>query len=168
MSLRDETLRLATLTALRDLIDAEVVNLRRGTTADLIELNETTGTHSVDVKLPTGERVARISLIGVSAKPTVTDEDTFLAWVAEHHPTEVVTVVRPSFQKALLDRCSPVDDVTCVDNSTGEVVPGVTAHDPHRTSIRVTYTKGEGREAIASAWRDGTLVVPLLPERLDS
>ena len=163
-AIRENMLRLAVLTALRDAVDEEVTALRRTAQADLYELNESTGVHAVDVDLPNGERVARVSVSVTDPKPTVTDEDAFTVWVGEAHPSELVTMVRPSFQKALLARCSPVDDDTCVDNATGEVVPGVTAAGQPRRGIRLLFTKDTGRATIAQGWRDGTLAMPLLPE----
>lgn len=62
---------------------------------------------------------------GVSKEaPVVEDASELAAWVKQRYPSEVVEVVNPAFQKALLARLSPVGE-SVMDRGTGEVVPGL-------------------------------------------
>jgi len=56
--------------------------------------------------------------------PTVTDGAALVAWCKQRYPSEVVEVVNPAFQTALLARLEPVGQVV-MDPATGEVVPGL-------------------------------------------
>lgn len=56
--------------------------------------------------------------------PTVTDGAALTAWCKERYPTEIVEVVNPAFQTALLAQLLPVGEVV-MDPATGEVVPGL-------------------------------------------
>ena len=56
--------------------------------------------------------------------PVVEDPPAFVEWVKGRWPSEVVEVVNPPFQRALLARLSPVGEGV-VDERTGELVPGL-------------------------------------------
>lgn len=62
---------------------------------------------------------------GGELKAKVTDEAAFTTWVADRYPSEVVTVVRESFAKKLLDGATREAQQVPVDARTGEVIPGV-------------------------------------------
>lgn len=55
---------------------------------------------------------------------TITDGAALVGWCKRRYPSEIVEVVNPAFQEALLRRLRLDADVA-VDPSTGEVVPGV-------------------------------------------
>lgn len=62
---------------------------------------------------------------GVSKEAaTVTDGAELVGWVKRRYPTEIVEVINPAFQRALLGRLSPAGEVVS-DPATGEVVPGL-------------------------------------------
>lgn len=70
----------------------------------------------------------------------VDDERAFVRWVTERYPDEVVTSVRPSWQKAFLSAAT-IDGDSVADRSTGEVVPGLGVREGGRltgVSIRAT------------------------------
>lgn len=73
-------------------------------------------------------RLPGITVTGSTAHPTVaiTNEATFVAWVAHRYPTEVETVVitraRPAWQKRFLDEVA-TRGAACDDQ--GEEVPGL-------------------------------------------
>lgn len=71
-------------------------------------------------------RIGASQIIGQAVKESmvVSDSDAFTAWVAEQHPSEIETVVRPAFQRKLLDSLQAVDGQAM--NWAGEIVPGVT------------------------------------------
>ena len=156
-TVKDVALRLAILTALRDLIDAEVLELRHETTEEMVDLHDAVGVKALDVTLPDGTPVASVSLSTRQPKLSVTNEATFKAWVEAAHPDETQTIVRPSFQKALLDRCIWEDEDIIVDPTTGEFPLGLGMAGGTSHGIRITYTKDTGRAAIAAAWRAGTI-----------
>lgn len=56
--------------------------------------------------------------------PTVNDAAELARWVKRRYPTEILEVVNPAFQTALLARLQPVGEVV-MDRTTGEVVPGL-------------------------------------------
>lgn len=56
--------------------------------------------------------------------PTVTDGAALVEWCKHRYPSEIVEVINPAFQSALLARLSPVGEAV-VDPATGEVVPGL-------------------------------------------
>lgn len=56
--------------------------------------------------------------------PYVADPAALTEWVKQRYPSEVVEVVNPAFQSALLSRLMPLGEVV-MDMGTGEVVPGL-------------------------------------------
>ncbi|MCW2601832.1 MAG: hypothetical protein JWM02_3661 [Frankiales bacterium] len=97
-----------------------------------------------------------------STTAAVTDIDALLAWCKTHAPTEVQTVelVRPAFQKRLLDAVKA--DGVWMDTETGECfdVDGITVTPPSSGKPVLQVKPSEGAEALVrSAWRDGRLSV---------
>jgi hypothetical protein len=109
-----------------------------------------------------GEIPVGYVLLGKGSSTTtasVTDAKALLAWVEEHAPSEVETtvMVRPAFQKRLLDAVKA--DGGWVLPESGELldVPGVTVNEatPRPT---LTVKPAENAEAvIREAWSDGRL-----------
>lgn len=92
----------------------------------------------------------------------VTDVDALVQWCQQHVPTEVqtLTVVRPSFQKRL------IDDVKAhggwVDTASGELleVDGITVTPPTPGKPILQVKPSEGaEEVVRAAWNDGRLTV---------
>lgn len=84
------------------------------------------GVEMVRVKDDSGTNFGTVSVAGNRQKKAkVVDEAVFVAWVKRTRPTEVVEVVRPATQKALLDAATKAGDDVPVDTVTGEVIPGV-------------------------------------------
>lgn len=147
MNVREAALRAAVLKALSDRVREEYDTSRVDVDAALRELSEQTGAASVKVTL--GEQViATVTLAGGKPSARVVDEDKFLAWVVENRPTETVQRVRESYRKAVLDAGG-------VDPVSGEFVPGVEVVDG--SPYVSTHFATGGREAVAAAWRAGTL-----------
>lgn len=163
--MKELTRKVALLTALKDAVEAELDAARAEARAVIIKAREELGVKSVEVTTPDGEIVATVTVAGGGIAPAVHYDETFLAWVKENHPTEVVEAVRPAFSKALLGRLEQAGD-KFVDPNTGEVVPGIGERSKSEY-ISVRF-KPEGREAIAEAWRSseiGALLggLPALP-----
>lgn len=93
-----------------------------------------------------------------STTAAVTDTDALLAWVKAHCPGEVQTVelVRPAFQKALLDHAKAGG---WPDPQTGELLPveGVTV-TPASPRPTLTVKPAEGAaDVVRRAWQSGAL-----------
>jgi hypothetical protein len=67
--------------------------------------------------------------------------------VKRRYPSEVLEVVNPAFQKALLARLSPVGEVVS-DPTTGEVVPGLGVH-PGGQPLSLRFTPNGDAQAVA-------------------
>ena len=155
MSLGDDGLRIAVLKTLAD----DVAAVLTGDKDDLKAVMSDQGIKALSAKLPDGTPVATLTLAGGQSSPRVTDPGKFLAWVKQAHPTETEVIVRPDYQKTLLDGMKQAGKP--VDPRTGEIVPGVEFEDttPYLTP---SFSKGDvpGREHIRRAWRDGVIALP--------
>ena len=74
-------------------------------------------------------------------KPVVVDEAAFQQWVANTRPQDIVTTVRESARKQILDAAAKAGDP--VDPDTGEVIPGVQMHtgDPYLATKPTQYAR---------------------------
>lgn len=147
--LKDAALKVAVLSVLADKVKAALMDAREEQAAAMKDV----GADGVNVELPDGSRVAKITLVAGRSSARVADEEELMAWVGANHPGEIETVtrVRPAFVNQLLaDTCaagSPVD----VD--TGELIPGigVTKGEPYIS------TSQKKPKLIEAAWRDGQI-----------
>jgi len=87
-------------------------------------------------------------------KPTigVTDEQALTAWVAENHPSEIVTTVtvRDSFRRSVLERLGDGHDGTVIDTETGEVITWATVIE----GSPYLSVRGAEKDAAVQGWRD--------------
>jgi hypothetical protein len=159
VSLPEDALRDVTLKTLADDVTEAITAGRAVLKAVMAEQ----GIKSLSAKLPDGTPVATLTLAGGNSTPRITDEAKFLAWVAEVHPTETETIVRPGYTEALLKAMKETG--RAVDPKTGEVVPGVEFADT-KPYITPSFSKTGvgGRELIRRAWRDGAISLPSLLE----
>ena len=172
LSMRDANTRFALLKAFADAIYAEIASNREEHTARLVERYADEGTKSFDVKLPDGTKVGSISLTVPKPTTTVTDDDAFLKWITVNRPgalrlvpaqPAVVTPaaaefwqVDPKAVTTILAEAKPADDGMVVDPD-GVLIDGVSylpAEAPKQFSVRY---EGDGREALALAYRRGEL-----------
>lgn len=180
MSLMDQGLDVAALTALHDAIGDALKAAKAGSLDGLKAAKAESGTKQITVPLPDGRDVATITLVSPEPAAVVTDEDAFKAWVRKVYPDEiasrVVTEVRPAFRKKLLAEITAagvpkvVVDDEHVDKETGLISGEQVVHDVPGVQLqgrasyqRLTYTK-TGRADIAAAWRNGELAGLVLPE----
>lgn len=155
MNLKEAALRAAVIKRLKELLDEADKEGRTETLSLFLEAHQALGVKSVDITLPTGEKIATATLPAPRPKVDV-DEGAFLEWVRREHPEELVVEVRESFRRALLKDLVAVDDQV-VNKKTGEVVPWASvrpAAEPSSFTVRFTPA---GREAIEEAWRSGQL-----------
>ena len=150
MNLREWSLQAVVLKVLADEI-ATRLSLVKEATRDAF--NETGATQAVP-ELPDGTRVAAVTLAGGGGKTAaVTNDAAFLAWMTEHHPDEIVRVVRENAKRKILDGCKAAG--APVDPETGEFIPGVTVSESRPyVSIRL---KPGGKDAVVTAWQAGEL-----------
>lgn len=167
MSLKDIAARATVLSTLHDAIGAELKAAKKELEAGLRTAKQETGTQKIGVNLGEGPDVGTVSLVQPKAAAAVTDAEAFTAWVMQNFGTEIerkfVTVVKPGFQKKILDEITAAGVVEWVDAGTGVIheVPGVTMQG------RAAYTRmtvpDMGKAAIARAWREGRLGAAVPP-----
>lgn len=147
--LKEQARRVAVLTALGERVTEAAKQARAELLAEMTEA----GAEKVAAELPDGTQVASVSLAAASgAKPYVADEAAFTRWVAAEHPSELEYTVRPAFRKRVLDGVTT--------EGGGEIPAGVELSDP-RPYLSNRFKSG-GKDAVAQAWRDGSLA-ELLP-----
>lgn len=160
---KDVGLRLAALSALRDLIDGEITNARADMSQALLDVQAATGADRIVITLPgdEGGKVGSVSLVKDGGPSVEIDPAAFLAWCQENAEDEVVYAVREPYRRALMARLV-VDGGDVIDPTTGMVCdfarPRPVAESSGRFTLRFEGgTNGVGRELIASAWRRGQL-----------
>lgn len=146
---REVALRLAVLRVLGDLI-RDGRSAADATAGEIMEAGD-----CLTAKLPTGEKVAAVSMAKGRLSARVTGREAFTAWVMATYPDEVEQVVRvrPAFEARLLNDAKVLG--VPADPKSGEEIPGVAVGhgDPHPS---VKLDPG-AREAVGKAWRDGDL-----------
>lgn len=153
MSTHEIATRLAVLKVLSDLVKTQTDDAKTSVTEQMTPGDRLTAT------LPDGTKVASVTMAEPRASVKVVDEAAFVAWVAEEYPGEIVQAVRESFRTKVLDAVrrngAPIDH-------NGAVTRGVeiVERDPY---VTVRPTSGAS-EAVAQAWRDGTVQLGALPE----
>lgn len=160
MTERSAATRLVALRVLKDVISEADIQAR----AD-IQTAMTVGDRTTAVVYLDGEAVVvgHVQLTKGTSSTTaaVTDADALLVWVKANVPTEVQTVelVRPSFQRVLLDKVKA--DGGWYDEATGEIVPvpGVTV-TPGTPRPTLVVKPAEGAaEVIKAGWASGALTL---------
>lgn len=137
MSIQSAAQRVAVAKAVGDMLRRVTVEARGDFTAAAQEA----GVVSVRVHLPAGE-LGMVTMTRGRSTPVVADERAFLAWVTEHAPGEVVTAVRDSYRRHVLDQVK----------QTGELPPGVEMRDgdPYPTVRLAPGAEQVALEAIRS------------------
>ena len=164
MSLKDTATRVAVLDALAKTIEAELKSAKRELESGLKTAKAETGTQKIAITLAEGNDIGSVSLVQPKAAAAITDPDAFLAWVRAVRPDEIttrlVTEVRPAWQALVLKQITAAGVAEWADPDNGVIheVPGVELQG------RAAYTRltvpDVGKEAIAEAWRTGTLALP--------
>ena len=140
----------AVLKALLDEVSARVKTAKTEAETAFKE----TGTTGTVPQLPDGTKIAAVTYAGGDSKSAyVTDENAFLAWVLKEHPEQMELVIRPSYQKGLLDAAEKAGQA--IDPTTGEAVPGIAVKNT-TPYVSIRFKPG-AKEAVAAAWRAGEL-----------
>lgn len=158
MSDRLAATRLIAARVLRDLLAEQDSQLRQDMQAGMV-----VGDRATAVVYENDEPVVvgHVQLTKGTSTTTaaVTDAEALLAWVKEHAPTEVQTVelVRPSFQKTLLDQVKSVGG--WLDPATGELldVEGVTVTPATPRPTLTVKPTDDAADVVRRAWADGRL-----------
>lgn len=130
---------------------------------------ETDDVDKQPVKLPDGTRLGAVTRVEEKIGAVVTDEDALRAWVREHAAdniaTRLVTEIRPAYLNLLLKEMTDRGEPRILIEETGELldVPGID-FQPTRDAYHRYSPAKDATEAIAQAWRDGTLNELGLPE----
>lgn len=107
--------------------------------------------------LPGRRDIGTVTLANGKTTAKLTDERAFEDWVKANRPEQMTTVtmtlVDPGYLDRLLAAARKLGEA--YDAETGEVVPGITVQrgEPY-PMVKLTE---DAREAVAEAWRDGTL-----------
>ncbi|WP_406188402.1 hypothetical protein [[Kitasatospora] papulosa] len=163
-SLRDLAVEEAALKLLSERVAAAQKDVKARTQAALDRAAKRDGVERVVAELPDGQQVATISLRKGETGPVVVDEDAFARWVRATFPdqqwteTRIVRTVKPWKAAEFLAEMDAAKSAQLADKTTGEVrdVPGVMIKPTRARTHAITWRK-EGRDAVAEAWRTGTL-----------
>lgn len=174
MTLLEETLRTAVMGALSTVVKDANDAQRKKILTELVEQYKETGNKSWTVKLPTGDKVATITLNESSPEAVATDPAAFLEWCKANRPDLVETIEHPPVEGWTETRLSPAAvakvsaeyDLAGTDYITpdGEPVEGVEfkpAPDPSKFTL--SYTAKDRGASVVKAWRGG-----FIPLELDS
>lgn len=152
MPVSNEASRVAILKALRNTV-SEAYETARNDTGNEMDVGDRKAVSLGDGKL------GDVLKASGSRRAAVTDEDSFLKWVAEAHPEEIVQSVRSAFRTKILNDTKRYGQA--VDVTTGELVPGVelTVGEPYIT-VRLA---DEANDRIAAHWSEVLAQLPELP-----
>lgn len=153
-NLKDLAIQLATTNLVADLVAEHKDKLR----AEMADAFAELGSDSVKVTVE-DERIGKVSLVEPKIKAVVSDNLELLTWVTYNRPDEVVTEVRESFKKYLLDNVEILDDGSAVLKTTGEIIPGITGR--RSTPYVSTRFETDGREKLTNAIKTGKVVFDL-------
>lgn len=143
----------AVLKTLKDAVTEADTAHRAVVKAALEQAAAELGVSSIAARVGDAE-VAKISLVKSKPRAVVTNPTALLAWAEEHYPTAIIRTLNPAWEKALLAAATKAG--VAVDESTGELIPGVEIVDSGTSTHRVTMAK-DGRAVIAEAWRNNEL-----------
>lgn len=177
MTLKQRQLRVAILGSLKNLVfEANEVE-RRQLLEDMLDVYKapaTRGDKGGSIFLPSGDKVATVTLSESKPETVVTDRDAFLEWCRTHRPelVEVVhhpaveaweeTIIRPAAAAHVAKDYKVAGDTYIT--ADGEPVEGVEYRlpkDPKQFSI--TYTAKDKGLSLVEAWREGQVGIELGP-----
>lgn len=153
MSKIEVGLRVAALTTLRDMIDAQLEQARAEMREQLVDLNKSYGVKAIEVKVE-DEAIASATLTDGKAKAIVLDEHALMQHLEEAYPSAILTkrYVEPEFLKHFLEDVW-VDGESVVLPATGEIVDWLGVQQG-RQSLMLRF-KPEGRNKVAALFGSG-------------
>lgn len=172
MSLKEHLLKTVVMGAMssvvKDVNDAQ----RKSILDDLLAQYKDTGNKSYTVALPTGDKVATVTLNESKPETVVADGAAFFAWCKANRPDLVETVEHPATEAWLEERlvgaavAHVVEDYKLAGDAyitgEGEPVEGVEFRPaPDPSKFTMTYTAKDRGLSVVQAWRDGFIPVEL-------
>jgi len=171
-NLKDETLRTALMGAMTSIVKDANEAQRKRVLAQLLEIYRETGNKSWTIKLPSGDKVATITLNESSSEVVATDQSALLQWCKDNRPDLVETLEHPMVEAWTEERLSPAAVATIAKEykladtdyitPDGEPVDGVQfrpAPDPFKFTL--TYEAKDRGVSVVEAWRDGFIPLEL-------
>lgn len=172
MTLKDETLRTALMGAMATVIKDANEAQRKKILADLLGIYKDTGNKSWTVTLPSGDKVATITLNESSPEAVATNPEALLQWCKGNRPDLVETLSHPRVEAWTEERLSPAAVPTIAKEyklagtdyitDDGEHVEGVAfkpAPDPSKFTL--SYAGKDRGKSVVQAWRDGFIPLAL-------
>jgi hypothetical protein len=130
--------------------------------AALLDALSEAGIKQQEVTLPDGSKLASISVAAGRTTARVADQEAFLEWVFENHPTQIETLkttrVRPAYERSVLESAKKAGEPI---DSTGEVVPGIEVGDGE--PYLVTKLADGAHQRVLSAIQAGSIQPLQLP-----
>lgn len=167
MTLQNIATRVAALDTLKKRITDELATARADLHTAMATAAENTGARQIAFGLDHTD-IGKATYVAPEDAAVVTDEQALLSWVRTIAPTEItsrlVTEIRPAWLTLLLKQITDTGQAVWADPDTGELhdVPGITLQ-PRPPYTRLTVPQA-GKDALAEAWRTGTLTHIVLPE----
>lgn len=161
-------MKVAALTVLRDMLDAELETARHDLEKHMRQLQDAYGVKSLEVKA--ANEVVASATLAVRSTGAVIDSEAFMAWVETNYPERIETIKRidPTWQKSILADVIKVnnDSTEVAWAKTGEFVEGVVV--PDKTTLQVRF-KSEGREKVAALFGNGVMALSdlVMPAELE-
>lgn len=172
MSIKDETLRTALMGAMATVVKDVNEEQRKKILTELVDVYKDTGNKSWAVTLPTGDKVATITLNESKAEPVVTDSDALLEWCKEHRPELIETVEHPPVEAWTETRLTGAAVAHILEEAKlagtdyitngGELIDGLEfkpAPDPSKFTL--SYTAKDRGLSVVKAWREGFIPLEL-------
>lgn len=184
MSLKEDLLKTALMGAMasviKDINDAQ----RKTVLDDLLVQFDDTGNKSYSVSLPSGDKVATLTLNESKPETSIADHAAFHAWCAEHRPDLLETIEHdavPAWSQVIEHpateawtevRVAPaaaahvVKDYRLAGDTyitpEGEPVEGIAyTPAPAPSKFTLTYTNKDRGLSMVQAWRDGLIPIEL-------
>ncbi|MFD3535202.1 hypothetical protein [Streptomyces sp. NPDC058664] len=167
MSLKEQATHVAILDTLVKAMTDELKKAKAELETGLRAAKAETGTKTIAIDL-NGTDIGKATLVQKGPAATVVDDAALLAWVRKVAPTEIttrlVTEIRPAWLAQLKKQIEATGSTEWADPETGVIhdVPGLNlvGRAPY-TQVTIPV---EGKQAIATAWRDRLLDAVVLPE----
>ena len=149
MNIKTELLRMALIKAFAESLTAFVDGERKSVLDTLLEKYEDEGSKSFNVTLPDKTKIATITLPEPKATDKVVDEAALFEWAEAQGGIDVqvipavaertVKTIRPKWYDGIIKKAMEGDDGDLVDETSGEVIPGVKripGGDPKSFTVR--------------------------------
>jgi hypothetical protein len=170
--LKDDTLRTALMGAMATVVKDANEAQRKSVLNKLVDIYKDTGNKSWTIKLPSGDKIATITLNESSPEAVATNPDALLQWCKANRADLVETLSHPPVEAWTEERLAPHAVATIAKEykladtdyitDEGEPVEGVAfkpAQDPSKFTL--SYAAKDRGASVVQAWRDGFIPIAL-------